>query len=249
VGLALAINVPVRAAELEKISSPAQIKDFRVIKNVGTALYGWRIASSTLNQSTSTASSTLDWRLMPGMSSTSRATTSSSTLEKIAGPSLINLYKNIKKIGTALWGELKNGGRTKTQSASSTPVAIVIDSSIASCVNTAISTKDQAIEAAVTAAATSLNTAIGARSTCQQSAVSATSGQGAALRDCVQVFQAARQEINQAAKDAQSSAWTTYASSLKACQASSTTATSSELMIEDGGSDTPAAVLDSGNSH
>lgn len=67
-------------ANLEKISSPEQIKDFKIMKRLGNALFG--IRKMALNQ----------------------APVASSSLEKISHPGLINQFEKIKKIGTALWG-------------------------------------------------------------------------------------------------------------------------------------------------
>jgi hypothetical protein len=254
-GLALAslmfsflAGTPARASDLEKISAPEQIKNFRVMKKVGDMLYGFRITSAT------TTSSTLNMMVGTSTTSTSSVSQGLGELEKIAGPAMISLYNNIKKIGTALWGTKKDGGETKK--ATSTTPTIMIDPSIASCVSSVINVKDQAVMAEVTAAAASLNAAISARSTCQQAAVSmATSSQQMALQDCVKIFQIARREVNQTASQAQQSAWSTYRSTLRACQQDPriSTATSSDqmdgLMIEDGGDNTMDTVINSGNSN
>lgn len=73
---------------LEKISSPEQIKDFKIMKRIGNALFGTR--KMALNQ----------------------AQVASSSLEKITHPGLINQFDKIKKIGPALWGIRKRATST-----------------------------------------------------------------------------------------------------------------------------------------
>ncbi|MFA6194779.1 MAG: hypothetical protein WC719_03490 [Patescibacteria group bacterium] len=193
---------------LEKIISPDQIKNFRVMKKIGTALYGIRKGSTT-----------------PAVSSKKpEQAGNSSKLEKIAGPALINLYEKIQRIGTALWGVRKQ--------ATSTP--LVIDTAIAPCVVAAIEAKDKALMARVTAAAVELNAALSVRSSCQQAAVMASTTPREALNGCVKSFGETQKTVRETSKNIQKETWGVYQESLKACRAN-TASTAPVPMIEDGG--------------
>lgn len=196
---------------LEKIHSPEEIKDFRVMKNINGALFGIRIATTTAG----------------GIIITPVGT---STLEKIGHPALINLYERIKRIGNALWGYKKpeSGDGESNDGANAN---LVVAPEISACVATAINTKDTALMSRVTAAATELNAAIAARSACQQAAVVASSTPRATLNACVKTFNDAQKTIKASSKTVQQESWTIYRDSLKACASS----TSAVPMVEDGG--------------
>ena len=259
-GLVAVARADNNGPEMERILSPEMIKEFRVMKREGNALYGIRLSASSTPA------------VFPGMVSSSTALITpapsglaSSVLEKIEAPEFIHEYEKIRRVGNSLWGILKAGGNSDNQGAGSDnqggqsanssegensgahsqAAYVAITPDIASCVATAINTKDQAVIAEINTASASLAAAISTRSTCQQAAVQSVNNQQAAVVGCAQAFQTSRQEINSIAKQAQNDAWTTYSASLQACQASSsvststpaTTATSSsgEINIEDGG--------------
>ena len=190
---------------LEKIPSPEQIKNFRVIKKIGNTLFGIKKAVSESRVATSTSEK------------------AALTLEKISHPGVINQFEKIKKIGTALWGIRKK--------ATSTPP--IISPEISTCVATAIDTKDAAIIERVMAAATELGAALSARNTCQKAALTASSTQHADLNACVQTFNAAHKTIIKTSKEIQTKAWDTYKANLKACRPSISNA-SEVPTIEDG---------------
>jgi hypothetical protein len=153
---------------------------------------------------------------------TSTPDIATSTLEKIGHPGLINQFEKIKKIGNALWGIRKKIAWAP------------IGSEISACVATAIDVKDKALIARVTAAAVELNAALSTRSTCQQTALTATSTQRDILNGCVKTFNEAHKAIKEASKKVQQESWNTYKISLKACQTIASS-TSAVPMIEDGG--------------
>jgi hypothetical protein len=205
------------SSELEKISSPDQIKNFKIMKKIGDVLYGVR-------KGTSTEKVELKEPEKPEKAEKPENVATSSKLEKIDHPGLVNLYEKIQKIGTALWGIRKK--------ATSTP--LFIEPATATCVAAAIDVKDKVLIARVTAAAAELNTALTARSVCQQTAVIATTTPREALNSCVKTFNETQKAIKEASKKIQNDAWKTYQESLKACRTSATS-TSPVPMIEDGG--------------
>lgn len=92
--------------ELEKISSPAQIKDFKVVKNDQGTLYGIRIIKKAdINQSTTLEKiSTPDQIKYFLVMKQDAHSLYGKRLEKILTPKLIPLYSHIKSIGVSLWG-------------------------------------------------------------------------------------------------------------------------------------------------
>lgn len=194
---------------LEKVDSPDEIKYFRIMKKIGNTLFGIRKATSTE-------------RVEPKKMEND----DSFKLEKIDHPSVINMFERIQKIGTALWGYKKK--------ATSTP-SYVISPEIAACVSKAIDTKDKALMTRVTAAAVELNAALTARSTCQQTAVIASSTPREAVNACVKTFNVAHKAIREASKKVQKDTWTAYQEGLKACRTAATS-TVAVPMVEDGGS-------------
>lgn len=216
-----------QAETLEKILTPGAIKNYQgVIKRDGS-LYGVKLEKLKPRL---IATSTLSADLNVNQEESS---TVSKKLEKIAAPSVISLYENIKKIGTALWGIRKN---EPAKSA-------VVTAETSACVAAAINVKDQALIEKINTTATALNAAITTRSTCQQAAVQTTTNQRQALETCVKTFTQAHKELNTTAKKSQQTLWETYRVSLKACRptATSTTSISSEtqsgqgeIMISDG---------------
>jgi hypothetical protein len=206
--LTTAAVVVASSSELEKIPSPDQIKNFKIMKKIGDVLYGIRKGTSTEKIELKKAENTA----------------TSSKLEKIDHPNLVNLYEKIQKIGTALWGIRKKA----------TSASLFIEPATAACVATAIDTKDKVLMVRVTAAAVELNTALTVRSVCQQTAVVATTTPREALNSCVKTFNETQKAIKEASKKIQNDTWKTYQEGLQACRTAATS-TSPVPMIEDGG--------------
>jgi hypothetical protein len=238
-----------KGSELERILSPEHLKEFRVMKRVGDALYGIRL--NAVDAATSTSSPL-----------TIATTTSvNQKLEKIESPEFVHEYEQIRRIGTALWGLKKaeaNISKGEDQGIGSSLALATITPDMISCVSIAITAKDQAVIAEVNAAATSLTAAITARGTCQQAALQTTGNQATALNNCVQVFKAASRQINQVAQQAQQEAWTAYTNSLKTCHVGGTVSTSTPatagqsngLMIRyDGGGDNVNSLINAGSDN
>ncbi len=259
--------------ELEKIDSPEQLKEFKVMKRIGHTLYGIRL--SVLRQ----LKQQMRNNSQPNSNSAGQiSATSSNKLEKIAAPGLIHLYERIRRIGHSLWGmrkgiesknmnrrsgeEENNSSRVKNESNQEHANFIPVTANMAACVASAISIKDQAVIARVSSAASSLETAITSRGVCQLAAIQSTSNQQAALASCVKDFQTTRAQINKIAQQAQKEAWTTFRGSLQTCrQKVSTSATTSistpssatpstgQFIIGDGGTNITSSVLDNGGDN
>lgn len=212
----------VLAQELERIPSPDQIKNFKMIKKEGNALFGVRLKAS---------------------SSPVRATSSTKIMEKILHPNEISLFEKIKQIGNSLWG-IRKGDNDKPKEVG----PIFISPEAAQCVKNAIDVKDAAVKTAIASSSQSLSSAIDARNVCQKAAIDKTSGreQVEANKICIKNFQTSSKEINEMTKKARDEAWKNYRTSLKACSelqknsnASSTIGAASarpnlEIMLNDG---------------
>jgi len=103
---------------LEKIPSQEYMKYFREIRKIGDALFGIRKPAAEIeklkqeNKATSTTAA---------IHQESRATsTATTTLEKIPSPAHIDLFKEIKKIGDALFG-VRKASSTIEVKATTTP--------------------------------------------------------------------------------------------------------------------------------
>lgn len=197
---------------LEKIPSPDQIKDFKVMRRVGNALYGIRRAASVSDQNKSDESKSDEVK--------------QGVLERITHPAFVNLFEKIQRVGNALWGVRKH--------ATSTPETFVIPAEVAICVAAAIDVKDKALMDRVSVAAAELNTALAARSTCQQDAIKASTTPKLMLNTCIKTFDGARKAMVEKSKNLQKEIWNAYQVNLKACRATS----SDEVIptVEDGGS-------------
>lgn len=221
--------------ELEKIESPEQLKEFKVMKRIGNALYGIRI--SILNQ-LKKGEKTLSAQGNAPTSGSQGSVTSSNKLEKISSPQLISLYEKIQKIGTALWGVKKHNGEKRenkeynneqglgnnnssheidSEDSKKAPF-VKINEEMRACVSTAITTKDEAIINKLSAATESLISAIKVRGLCQIDALKTTGDQKIAVESCASVFQGSSKEIRLIADLAQKEAWDTYHTDLQACR-------------------------------
>lgn len=228
---ALIINLPVLASDsteatikatssLEKIPSPEKMNLYREIRKIGSDLFGIKKASSTIanitkndDKKAEAAKNALEKKLQE---------VKKAGLEKITSLDQVKLFDKITKIGNDLFGIKKKGAN----------VLPAMDATTITCVSNAIDAKDTSINVTFTNSATDITTAIEARGTCQKSALALTSGREDALKICSKTFQEATKVANEKARKAQQEAWTTYKTSLKAC---STTASTSEIVIEDGG--------------
>lgn len=151
----------------------------------------------------------------------------SSSLEKIASPEQIKFFERITKIGNTLFGIRKEDAPKKLPTMNAETIT---------CVSAAIDVKDTAVATAFTKATADITAAITVRGTCQKTALSLTSGdRQEEINVCNKAFQETSKKANETAKAAQKAAWTTYDSSLKECAKKNTVATSSSIMIEDGG--------------
>jgi len=223
---------------LEKILTPDQIKNFEKIMKQGNALYGVRKGTSSVG--TTTANTELKKNELKN-----DLKKEEKKFEKIAAPQLINLYEQIKKVGTALWG-IKKEDPKRSESVG----RAYVKPEMAACVIAAIESKDDSLKTANTYQATMVNEAISARTTCQKAVINSNtatttvavaSKQKEAFNACVETFKGDMEKIREASKKSHNATWETYKTSLKACQpatsATTTTTTTAEgvLMIEDGG--------------
>jgi len=251
-----------REVELQKIDSPAQLRNFRVMKRIDHTLYGLSLDSFHALQNQLRQARENSNQAIKGLNNSK----SSEQLEKIAAPQFIKLFKRIRRIGNALWGIRKNPQMIKHLPTPNRTIKFVkIQPDQVSCVSAAIRAKDEAISSRLAAAASSLAAAINARTNCQISALSA-SDQQAALNKCVQNFQASRQKINKNSQELRQQTWKTFRASLQACrsklapsQNASSTATSSvlgsqnnqnseQITIPDGGNTTVSTLINNGAS-
>ncbi len=211
----------VATSSLEKISSPALINLYNQIKKIGDDLFGIRKASSTIaniqknddKKATSTPNG-----LEKKIEELKKA-----GLERITSLEQTKLYDKITKVGKDLFG-VKKGGAIKTLP--------VLSADALTCVSAAIDAKDSSINISLTSAATEITAAIDARGTCQKAALALSTGREDALKVCNKAFQEATKKANDTAKTSQKNTWETYKASLKTC---ATTASTTEIMIEDGG--------------
>lgn len=216
------------AGALERIPSPDQIKDFKVMKKEDGALWGIRLKNLNTNQA---------------QSQTQAAGTSTTNvrgqLEKILAPQFINLYNQITKIGTSLWGIPKKASENKPVTPSRLVTAEMIP-----CVTDAINKKDEAVKSITKTSADKLILAITARGECQIKAISSVENQAENLKVCVRAFSETSKEIASAARASQQEAWKVYQTEMKACAlSSSNNSEEAPLIIEDGGTATLEAVL------
>ncbi len=254
---AFAAFLPARADELEKILSPEYIKEFRVMKRVGNALYGIRLnaglgqdngaAQGNLGSSQELSGTSTD-KVSPG----ALVNKAKKILEKIPAPAFIHLYEKIQEKGNALWGIRKddngqdnnNDNEEENMPGRASSTSAIVSGDAVACVTAAINTKDQALVAKLATTMTDLQAAINTRSTCQQAAIQTTSNQHDALDACINTFQDTHDQIAKTAKLAQESIWKTYKDSLKSCrpalsatstpQTDSSSSMSGEIMINDG---------------
>lgn len=219
---------------LEKISSPDQIKYFKVIKKENGALFGIRLSANNQDQQSDRADTNSQGTLA----------NAKAQLEKILAPQFINLYEKVQRIGDSLWG-IKKSDDVKPA-----VKPRIVTTAMIECVSKAIDKKDEALKNRVTLTAEAVNTAITVRGECQKNAIKSTENQLENLQACVKDFQAKNQEIMKQTKDDQQKIWKLYQTDLKSCSALDPVVTTSadvnqasDLMIEDGGSAAMDTVL------
>ena len=191
--------------KLERIASPEELKNFKVIKKEDGILFGIRIKETEEKQQ---------------------------GLEKISTPSLLPLYENVKKIGTALWGVKKKASSTP---ASVKPARVAVTSESLTCVQSAITSKDAALIINVKQAAEAAEAAISARSQCQKAALERADGQFAALDNCLRSFKESVSKMQKEQRDSHQQAWNEYRAALKSCQPVTSIQEKAAIIIEDGG--------------
>lgn len=231
--LTLAYVAPAGAAALEKIPSPDQIKNFRVMEKVGNALYGIRLGA---------------------VKTEAPAAKNALVQEKIPAPHLISAYENIRQVGNALWGtkkaetNMKSGEAERNQG--SVPAAEAkkvkptrVTSEMATCVLEAINAKDEALSVQILAAAQEVRQIITARNTCQRIALSVQEDQGAEMEACARVFQEGQRAARVRHKEAHDAIWREYREALQTCRPAGA-AEKEEVVIDDGGSMTAEMMTD-----
>ncbi len=204
---------------LERIPSPDQIKNFRVMKNENGVLYGVRLQNTNQTQNT--------------QASNNQVMAKKGELEKIPAPQYINQYTNIRKVDNALWGVKKE---TKDMPVKVSPL---VTTEMITCVSNALDTKDKALIVLLNESSKELSDLINERNVCQKAAIQSEEEQREKLGECVRSFQTNHKELMEASRLKQKEIWKSYQTDLKTCSAQVNI--SGELMIEDGGT----AMLDS----
>lgn len=214
-------DAPKATSSLERISSPALINLYNQIKKIGGDLFGIKKASSTIaniqKNDDKKATST------PNEIEKKITELKKSGLEKITSLEQIKFFDRVTKVGKDLFG-IKKEGAIKTLP--------VLSADALTCVSAAIDAKDSSINISLTSAATTITAAIDARGICQKAALALSTGREDALKVCNKTFQEATKRSNETAKTSQKNTWETYKASLKTC---ATTASTTEITIEDGG--------------
>jgi len=218
--------------QLEKILSPDQIKNFKVMKKEGGALFGIRLDKYKAENKDRAMSGQV------GSNENDDDKTSSKKIsekrEKIATPQMISLYEKIRKVGTSLWGVKKENSsneRAEKKQEVKKP-SVTITAEMASCVAAAIDTKDASLKTLIADMSTSLQAAVTERSVCQKAALQATDNQRSENDVCIKSFQETSKELSKKNKEGHKQAWDTYKTSLQLCRPVSVT--EGEVIVEDG---------------
>ena len=226
----------------EKILNPEQIKYYQNIRKIDTSLWRTRKEGNSAmdNQGRAIRCGVDGTRCMETTKEESASTTTEQTrLEKILSPEQIKYYQNIRKIDSSLWGVKKENNEkveVKTTKTERKP-AVKVDAAIASCVKSAIDTKDTGLKAAFNAQNSVIITAIDARTACQKAALDETTAdsQQAANKLCITAYQTSTKTILLTLSRAKEANWKTFNTDLKACKANSTVIGSSDsITLEDG---------------
>ncbi|MFA6995414.1 MAG: hypothetical protein WC249_03350 [Patescibacteria group bacterium] len=108
--------------ELEKILAPEFLKEFRVMKKEGGALYGVRLTASSTTAGLMSSGNKKSGGVFSPSTPVPGSNGVGKQLEKISSPELIKLYENIRKIDNSLWGVKKSGDKKDLTSTSTAPV-------------------------------------------------------------------------------------------------------------------------------
>lgn len=203
--------------ELEKISSPEQIKDFKVIKKEGNTLFGIRI------QKLEDGVKKLSDRLASSTNKIEVVKTEAKKLEKINGPWETNLFEKIKQIGNALWGykkELKDNLGTAQ-----------LTSDVVTCLKVTIDKKDTAVQTSLASSSAKLIKSVNDRNICQKASLDLLNTQDIikAFKACTENFNIAVKENKTSVKKSRDEAWKTYQQEVKACYRAGGATTTVEL--------------------
>jgi hypothetical protein len=204
-------STTITKGNLERIPSPDQIKNFKVMRNENGTLYGVRLQATSEDQE--------------------REQTQSRVLEKIPAPQFISQYENISRMDNALWGY------RKTDNAENKVIVNnrLVTADIKVCVAKAIDEKDEALKSRLTLLSDDLSTLISERNLCQKTAIESENNQRENLKRCVNDFQIKHKELISASQKYQQNAWKAYQVGLKYCLPAGDNL-DADLIIEDGGS-------------
>lgn len=215
--------------KLERIPSPDQIKNFKVMKKENGVLFGVRLQNQDMRAMSEKASSTI--KSGNAVLSDKAMSEKNEKLEKIATPQMIALYEKIRKVGTALWGVKKNGSHGD-QVQKSEKSTVPMTAEMTSCVAAAIDVKDAALTSAIAEMSSSLQAAISERNVCQKAALGSIENHRSENEICVKSFQEKNKELSRQNREAHQQAWTGYKTSLQLCRPVSVT--EGEVMVQDG---------------
>jgi len=221
------VNTTEEDDDLEKIPTPAEIKNFEQIKKKGTVL--WGIRKKEMKQEEKKKSF---------------EEKKSEALEKIPAPGEIKNFKNIKKVGTVLWGIRKETKKMDMKKEQKREEMKKIDVSMVPCVTDAINAKDASLKTAFSAYSEKMNLLLDARNACQIAALT-NENQIAASKACADTYQKEVKANNETIKTVRSEAWKTYTAKLGECVKTQTASSSPStvLNLEDGGSSDTSAQL------
>ncbi|MFA5163209.1 MAG: hypothetical protein WC441_01635 [Patescibacteria group bacterium] len=165
----------------------------------------------------------------------------SEDLEKIPAPQFINLYRSIRKVGSALWGVKKE---SKTEDTKLEKIAtpnqisqysniqrkgnalwgikksdpfVAVTAEQSACVISAIENKDKAVIENRNQELKALTDLINNRTACQKSALASLDEQKDNLKKCASIFKSSNRELRVMTQKSQTAIWQTYKTSLAAC--------------------------------
>lgn len=217
--LILGLTIVAKAEGLEKISNPSELKHFNQIVKKDKSLWGVRIkASSTMEKK----------EMKQEQKKLNSEEKKGEKLEKISSLADVKYFKNIRKVGDALWGIRKEAKNNLVNKIASSSIA---------CVKEAITAKNVSLKEAFGVNSGIVIGTLDTRTTCQIAALDGVD-QFAANKLCVNAYQEKIKTANEALKKVRNEAWKTYAVKLNECVKSQTeaSATPAVLNLEDGGS-------------
>ena len=228
-------TIKLNGQTLERIPSPDQIKNFRVMKNENGALYGVKVQNT--NQSANA-------------NANSAVASNGQTLERIPSPDQIKNFRVMKNENGALYGiriqntnqaQIKTGEQTKNEQVRAQNR--VVDADIKTCVATAIDKKDSALKTRLTNMNNDVSALIDVRNACQKQALDSETNQAENLKACSTTFEVKFKELNGVTRENHKNIWTNYQNEMKACLPAQEVKEGATLLIEDGGSSTLETVI------